>query len=345
MKKKRLNLIISLIIGASILGFFLYKLGPDAIKLIAENMNPFYLVLWFIVSSSVFLPLTLKFKIILKAYKKKVGFFMLLKQTIAAFAVSYVTPSARAGGEPLRVYMLKKEADVDMRTGSTATIIDKFIELAGSMIYGAVGLILLLSVPGVPVWFKILLAGLITFTFCLLGMIYYRTIVGRGSFSTLFCFLRLNKIAKFRNFTAVLEDVERRLEQFFVNHKKEFLLGFLLYFVYGGLLVLEFKLLLLSFGVSASILWLILAIVVVGFAGFIPVPAALGFLEAGQSGLFKILQGEGSVGLALSLMIRIRGILFTALGFAIISNFSGKQIEKSRRGVEEAVEKSIKKRM
>ena len=74
---------------------------------------------------------------------------------------------------------------------------------------------------------------------------------------------------------------------------------------------------------------IILTIVVMGLVNFIPVPAALGFLEAGQAGLYSLLKSSASVGLAFSLIIRLRNILVTIIGFGIISHFSGKQIIKN----------------
>jgi uncharacterized membrane protein YbhN (UPF0104 family) len=89
---------------------------------------------------------------------------------------------------------------------------------------------------------------------------------------------------------------------------------------------LEFKFLFLSFGVNVSIVEIILTIVMMGIVNFIPVPAALGFLEAGQAGLYTLLKSSASIGLAFSLVIRLRNILVTVIGFSIISHFSGKQI-------------------
>jgi hypothetical protein len=332
--KKRLNLIISLIVGLVIFGFFLWKVGLEALMLIYENINFYYLTLYIIMTFTTFLFIAGRWQVILRAYgkkAKKVTFLTLLRQSIAGYAVGYITPSVRLGGEPLRAYMLKKEADIDLRTGSTSIILDKFVELAGTTLFGVLGLILLMYVKGIPFWFKFLLFVLIVFTFLLLATIYYRTVTGKGSFSSLFNLLRLYKISKIENFVKTLEDVEIKLEKFFKNHKKEFMISFFFYFLYGLAVILEMKYLLLSFGISANLTSIILALTLIGLVNFIPVPAALGFLEAGQSSLFYILKGEGSIGFALSIMIRLRNLFFTAVGFALISYFSGNQVRKMVR--------------
>ena len=325
--KKKTTLIISTIMGTAIFLIFLYKVGLSSIADIFKNLNLFYFSVYFIISAATFIPPVLRWKVILKGYGSKVPFLMLLRQTLASYPISYLTPAVRIGGEPLRAYMLKKEANIDLRKGSSSIIIDKFVELTGAVIFGAIGIILLFFTP-VSFLFKIILALIILYAFYGLFLIYYRTITDRGSFSTAFTFFRLNKIKKIENFVHVLEDIEKKLKKFFVKNKKELLMSFFYYFVYGILIIFEFKFLLLSLGLDASLVTVILSLTVLGFVNFIPVPAALGFLEAGQTSLFHVLTEKGGIGFVLSLLIRIRNLFFVALGFSLISHFSGGEIEK-----------------
>jgi len=333
MNKKRLNLIISLLIGLGIFGFFLYRLGPESILLITRNINFFYLLIFFVLTTLTFFLIAWRWQVILRAYKKRVSFFTIVRQTLAGYAVSYVTPFERLGGEPLRAYMLKKEAKVDLKTGISSIIMDKFVELTGAGLFGFLGWMMLLYLREVSSYLKLILALLLAFTFSLLFVFYYRTITGKGSFSSLFNFFRLYKIIKSENFFDVLENVEKKMKKFFSEHKKEFLFSFLIYLLYGIIVIFEFKFLFLSFGVDASLIEIVLTIVVFGFVSFIPVPASLGFLEAGQSGLFMLLRGQGNIGFALSLILRLRALIFVAIGFAIISYFSGKQISSLRKNI------------
>ena len=96
--------------------------------------------------------------------------------------------------------------------------------------------------------------------------------------------------------------------------------------------MLEFKFLLLGLGINASLVVIILALTVLGLVYFIPIPAGLGFLEAGQTGLFYALKGEGSIGFVLSLITRIRNLIFVAIGFSLIAYFSGGVVEKKLKG-------------
>lgn len=334
--KKSVNLIISLLIGVGIFGVFLYKIGMDSVNLIIQNINFKYLLIYAVITTVAFFPTAWRWKIILKAYKKNVSFLKMMKYTLAGYAVSYVTPSAKVGGEPLRVYMLKKEQDIDMKIGTSSVILDKFIEFVGTAIFGFIGLIILFFLPQLPLYAKLILAGILIVSFYILFILYYRTVTGKGCFSSLFVKLRLNRIFKRKNFVRTLKAVEKRMEKFFVEHKREFFMASLTYVVYSVLAILEFKFLLLSFGINVSISIIILAIIVWGLANFVPVPAGLGVLEAGQAGLFSLLEGDGNIGFALSLLTRIRALLFVAIGFSFITHFSGKQLEeKYKKSAEE----------
>jgi len=326
MLKKRLNLAISLIIGIIIFIITLKYFGLESVKLIYHNINPLYFCVYFIVSFSVFIINSLRVQAVLRAYRKKISLLRLIKQNIAGFAVAYVTPSVKLGGEPLKAYMMKKESGIDLKTGSSVMILDKFIEVLGTLMVGVIGLIILFLMPGIPNQAKVILFGIIIGGLAILYWVYYRTMKKRGSFSTLFNLLRFYKITKWKGLFKIIEDVEKKMHKFFVFNKKEFLLSFFFYMIYFIINIIEFKFLFLSFGVNLSITYIILTIVVLGIVNFIPVPAALGFLEASQSGLFSILKGSAGIGLAFSLVVRLRNIFFTVVGFTIISHFSAEQI-------------------
>ncbi len=328
MQKKRVNLLISVVVGFGIFGFFLYKSGIQSVMMIVRNLNIIYLFIFITISLFLTVLTTYRWKIILNTYAKGLPFFTLFKQTLACYAVSYVTPISRFGGEPVKAYMLNKECNIDLKTGSATIIMDRFVELTGAGIFGLAGLFILMFMPNFPLYLKISLATVIILGFFFLFIFYYRTLTGKGSFTLIINFLRLYKIVKIKSFIHALEDVEKKMSWFFINHKKAFVLSFLVYFVYGILVIVEMKVLLLSLGVNASLGILILVAVVHGIATFVPVPAGVGFLEAGQTGLFYLLENQGSIGFALSLLIRIRDLILVAFGFALISYFGGRQIEK-----------------
>jgi len=344
MANKKLNLVISLFIGLILFAFFIWWLGPEAIILIFNNFNPYYLGLYLIFAFFPFVFIAWRWKVILKTYRKKVPFFDLVRNVVAGYTVSYVTPSARIGGEPLRAYMLKKENNIDLETGSASIIMEKFVDVSGSFIFGLIGISLFLYYINVPFYLAMSLVAIISILFLILAIFYYRTVRGKGFFSSIYLLFRLNKISKLKGLGKSLIEIEKKMKKFFTNHKKEFFMTFLIYFLQMLFMIFEMKFLLLSFGVNESLMISIFIINVMGIANLVPVPASLGFLEAGESGLLHLVLGNGIFGVALSLIMRVKYLIFITFGFSIISHFSGKQIEgyySGKRELEERLKRPI----
>ncbi len=330
--KKKIASVISLLIGIIIFGIIIWSLGIDSIKSVYQQSNPLYLIPYAVLAFLNMVFLSVKLKYILNVHKQKISLINSLRYTLAGFGVSYLTPSARIGGEPLKTYMMNKESNIPYRAGGSGVIIDKFIEILGVAIVAIAGFFLLFLIPGVGFNIKLLLFGMIFLGILLLFFIYYWTINGKGPFTTLFNLLRFYKFKRFKKFSKFIKDVEKRMAKFFIHHKKEFFISLLIY----GLVVLtgflEFKFLLLALGFKASLTEIVLAHVVLGISSLLPVPAGLGFQEAGHSGLFALLRNAGGLGLIFSLIIRVRNLIITGIGFIILANFSRKEIVKKYYG-------------
>jgi len=327
MNKKRVKMILALIIGFALLVFFIYRTGLDAVLLLIKNLNWFYFSIYFLLTALTFVFLAWRWKVIIDCYGKKISFWMLLRQVIAGFGVAYVTPSARLGGDPVKVYMLKKEAGIDYKTGSTSIILDRFVDLAGVSLLGIIGLSMFFYFPSSFLIRMVLGVALFIIVFAVFG-VYFRTIYRKGSFSSVFRFFRLHKLKKIGKFVKTLEHIEKQMHFFFVKHRNKLFLACFIYLLYGITMLLEVKFLLLSFGVDLSWFGVILALTTLGAANFLPVPGGIGFLEAGQSGLFFVLVGKESVGFAAALLMRLNALIFTAIGFVIISFFTSGEMKK-----------------
>ncbi|MCA9485751.1 MAG: flippase-like domain-containing protein, partial [Nanoarchaeota archaeon] len=157
---------------------------------------------------------------------------------------------------------------------------------------------------------------------------YIRTVKGKGSFSTIFALFRLHKIKRIKHWIKLIKDIEKKTQYFFKYHKHYFFKSYFYYVITAAFLLLQIKFLLLSIGVDFNFPQIVLIITMWGLLNFVPTPASLGFLEAGQSGLFHFLQGNSAIGLAMTLLLRSAYLVMVLLGFIFISQFSGKQIWK-----------------
>jgi hypothetical protein len=81
----------------------------------------------------------------------------------------------------------------------------------------------------------------------------------------------------------------------------------------------EYKLALLLLGYDASFAAIFIVFSFVALAYIIPVPAALGALEFGQSSASAILRVSSGIGLALSIVIRGRDMIWVFLGLSYLA--------------------------
>ena len=299
----------------------------DALKIIKLNINFYYLGLFVFIVLISFIPYVMRFKVILDSYGTKISLLTLIRQTIAGASISYITPASRLGGEPVRIYMLKKECNVDYETGTSSIILDKFVEIFGSALYGIIGFILLISLIGVPLYFKVIFGSIVLFGLGLLFFIYYKSKKEKNIFSKL---IKLFHLDRFSNLKESVSKIDIKIGDFFRYKKKILLKSFMYYLISGIFFIIQFKFLLLSIGINASLFQLILIINVWGLLNFIPTPSSLGFLEVGQSTLFNLMQGNGAEGLAMTLLLRVGYLFVACIGFLFLTKFGIKEILKNK---------------
>ena len=213
--------------------------------------------------------------------------------------------------------------------GIASVILDKYMEFLGATTFGLIGLFLLFITPNISIGSRFLLLGIIFGSIFILGSFYHRLIKNKPVFFSLFSLFLSRK--RLKKFSKNLKEVDKKMTYFVTHHKREFFLSYAFYFISAVIFIMEFKYLLLSFGVSITLLQLILVIIVLGIASYIPLPMALGSLEAGQSGIFQLLMNDGSIGLALSLIHRVKSLAFSAIGIILIFLFGGKEFFKKDR--------------
>jgi len=318
-----------LFVGGLLLFIYsLYALGGSSLDLIRSGFSWKYMGIYLFVSALSLFPVVWRWQAILNGYNARIGFWTLLRIQLAGFAVSFVTPSARYGGEPLRIYMLKKDCGVDYKTGTVSIILDKYIEYLGALTFGMIGLFLLLFAPSIPENVKWILFVLLLISIVGMGFIYNRFINKRGFFFNLFNkFLSRKRIKKM---SKVLKDIDSKMSHFMIHQKKAFFLSYMFYILSAVVYITEFKFLLLSIGVESTLLERILIVIVVGIASLIPLPMAIGSMEAGQAGLFKIIKNNGGIGIFLSLVEKVKGIIISAIGFLLIMIFGGRKFLKEK---------------
>lgn len=307
----------SLGIGTIIFAAVFYFIGfSDVISSFRiSDWSSFFL--YIAVSILIFVAFVVRWDIILRMNGFKVPFFKLFNYRVAGFGVSYMTPSARLGGEPVRVYFLTKH-NIPVEKAMASVFIDKSLEVVANFTITAIGIFLfmflLVLTPGL-MWMMTLV---FIITVGAVWVFFDRIYRGKGVFTSIITALKLNRIQYVRDHFYKVREAENEMTRFFVFHKKEFIISMTLSFVIWTMSILEFKFLLSAFGVAATIKEVFLVLLAIGIAYIIPVPTALGVLEGFQVSLFKILNKGAKYGLAVSLATRVRDMMWAIYGLTYL---------------------------
>ncbi len=311
--------ILTAIIGVIIVIFLFWYIKVEEILKAFSYFSFDKLILFIIVSITMMLLHTLKWSIILRSQGCKVPFPKLFVYKLAGFGVSYVTPAAHMGGEPVRAYLLNKNHNIEFKKSLSSVVIDKSLDLSLNGFFACITIIFILFTFTIPE--KTAIIMIFSF-FAMLGAIYsfyHLTITGKGFFTTCFRLLRLNKWKVTKKYGKDIKGMELHLIHFFKYNKKGFRNAFLIFLLIWILMFFEYKLALLLLGYNASFAAIFIVFSLVGLAYIIPVPAALGALEFGQSSASAILRISSGIGLALSIVIRGRDMIWVFLGLSYLA--------------------------
>jgi len=277
-------------------------------------------LMWFIIVSIIMMLLhTLRWSIILGSQGCKVPFPKLFVYKLAGFGVSYVTPAAHIGGEPVRAHLLSKNHNIEFKKSLSSVVIDKSLDLGLNGFFACITILIILANFSVSKR----TAALMIFGFFAMAVaiysFYHLTITEKGFFTTCFRLLRFNKWKVTKKYEKYISGMESHLIYFFKYNKKGFRNAFLTFLLVWVLMFFEYKLALLLLGYNASFTAIFIFFSLVGLAYIIPVPAALGALEFGQSSASALLRVSKGIGLALSIIIRGRDMIWVFLGLSYLA--------------------------
>ena len=88
----------------------------------------------------IYILVTLRWWLIVRAEKKDVSFFPLLATRVAVFGVSYFTLGPQVGGEPLQVLVLQRNYGMTYTRATSTVVMDKLLEFLANFVLLGFGL-------------------------------------------------------------------------------------------------------------------------------------------------------------------------------------------------------------
>jgi glycosyltransferase 2 family protein len=314
MRRTAVVLATNLMVGTAALAYLLQRFGTSALSLLVGRQPSALLLLAF--ATMVALTLTLdawRWRLMLAALGERPRLLHLAALRAAGQSLSALLPSAKLGGEPLRMYLLAR-AGVPGGTTIASVAVDRTVEL-GANTAGACVFAMLLLRQGVPG----LHGALVTLGLGALGLVagvlltVRRLRRGAGVVTAVVRRTRLDRLRFVRDRLDVLAEAEAGAARLAATSG-------LLTIAFGAALLsaasalVEFHLLLAAFHLPSTPTATVAAAFATGAAHALPVPAGMGVLEGATLWLFAALGHPPPVGLAVGLVARLREMVWVLPG-------------------------------
>ena len=312
--KKKYIFAITLIIGI-LITYFIYS-NIDLLSLLKYLLMvlSFKLIPYFFVTFLINALSTYKWDLILRAMSYKIPIHKLFFYRIIGNAISYITPSAHVGGEPARATLLKRH-NIEYSKGLSTIIIDKSIELTFNILFGIIGMIILIFSYTLPLNSILIIYSLVLILAFIL-FFYYRIIKGIGFFTPI-----LQKLNFKYKYIIKVYEFERNTSYFFKSHRTVFYKILIISFLWWVLMFFEYALLLSLFHIKINFINVFLVIAGVAVAYAMPLPGALGVLEAFQISVFKFINLNSAYAVVVSIVIRLQDVLWAIIGLLLFSYY------------------------
>ncbi len=332
---KNIKPLISLVVGTLITIALAYYIGLGKIVNIFLHVKLIYIIFFTITSAVIMFLRVVKWKLILESHDIDVSIRNLFMYRLAGFAVSYLTPSAHIGGEPVRAYFVSKKAKVNFNKAFSSVIIDKAIELTLDGFFTVMFTLIVLAFFKIPLLIKLFFYFNLILITSLILLFYVRTINGKGFFTFFFDNLRLSKIRFLKKYEKQVRSIDKTISELFYHSKYYLHLAFLMHFLAWILSLVEFQLILMMFGFRISWINAFMVYAGVGLAYLIPIPGALGILEVIQSFVAQITKLPIQTSFAVSFVVRARDGIWTIIGvlylYFVKINFKNLNMKELRR--------------
>lgn len=241
---------------------------------------------------------------------------------LAGEAFNSITPLGSMGGEPLKALLLKSHYGIGYREAGVSLILAKTIILIALVVFLTLGFVLLLPSERFNDSYKTIAgAGLIWLAFSIAGcFLIQRFRLGSRLSAWLGSVSGGRGFAQpLQRFIALMHDVDERLVEFYTERRWRAAGAFSLALLswMGGIVEIYVVMFLLGHPVSFAEAWIMEALVQLVRAGTFFIPASLGAQEGTLVAVCSAMTGNPAVGLALSVIRRVREIVWIILGLVV----------------------------
>ncbi|MZG53271.1 MAG: flippase-like domain-containing protein [Nitrospinae bacterium] len=233
-------------------------------------------------------------------------------------AYNTITPLGTMGGEPVKAHLLREHFEISLKQTISSLIITRTTFLAALILFCVPGIFFIFNSSVIPADFKtVSLWGMVSFSIMIFLFFLFQVTGTLGNISQWFG----SKTSKpgLQNFLQKLIHLDSLFSVFYRKFPQRVLISIFLAFL-GWILGLgEVYLIFYFLGFSPSFIdiWIIEAMAQLVKAGSFFIPFSIGALEGGLVLIFSSLGYPPSLGLAASLVGRVKQLAWVALGLTL----------------------------
>ncbi|PIR19976.1 MAG: hypothetical protein COV45_08350 [Deltaproteobacteria bacterium CG11_big_fil_rev_8_21_14_0_20_47_16] len=310
---------ISLTIGLIFLAILIHKVGYGTIWSQIRSLGWMTLPI-FAVGVGWNLLYTIAWQVFLKDHGGNIPFWALFRIKLAGEAVNTVTPANFLGGDPIRIYLLKKY--YRWTAGAASVVVDRTLHAMASTLAIIIGTSLAFwRLDTIPQNIKIGLPIVLSVFIIFVAFVFLHQ--RRGFFSFLMELARTLHIKRsFKPETVQrAKELDIDISKFYLHNAEGFWAAFALHF--GGRILGIIEIYLIAIvaypGFTFLQAWILGAVAPIINTLFTFIPGAVGVLEGASAGTLMIMGIPGSVGITIQIVRRIRQGIWIALGFGALN--------------------------
>ncbi len=301
--------------GALLLAGLVRSQGLAAIGERLAQVRPCWLLAYAAIVVAVLLAYAARWRLLLRTLGEEVPLGRLLGSRLAGLAVGALTPGAKLGGEPLRMAMLSGDG---VRPGSAvaSVVVDRSLELLANVVFGVAycGLFALRD-GGTAGRLLLIIAG--SGAALAVGILLLLRRLGRGGSLVPEAFVPL--LERLGGSRSAVAETDEALRHLVLRERRAVGWAIVAALLTNALIFAEYTALLWAFAVSPTVPELAGAMLGVGLAHALPIPASLGALEGTQAAMMHVAGGSAELGLAAATVARLRDVVWTLPGLLYLA--------------------------
>lgn len=300
---------------------FVYLLRRTGLKTIGSNLASFGP--WFLATCSLgatfFLFQAASWWVILRSFFQPVAFWALFRIKIISSAFNLVLPSASLGGDAMRAFMIREH--IRLQDGIPSVLFDKTIEFVASLIFLISGLVLGLLTLRLPKSLVIPVAISLAITAaCTFFLIFVQKTGVTKALMTVGRFIPGGKAWALRN-ASQFRTLDETLSLLYSRSNTRALIpiGLNVLSRLAGVAEVMIIMAVLKAPLSFIQALLVSTVITVGNTVFFVLPGQWGVMEGVSILVIRSLGFPAGVGLSLSIIRRIRTLIFAGLGLLLFA--------------------------